>query len=334
MTGSLVPQGGGTLGAAEWLEVIEADYLRDFLPVGGAAVKFAVPGSGETAEQLASGLRTAATTAGLVTAEVDAAATRLHMVDQVYAAVSSQLDWRGIARGWLSRAYGDLGLEGASALAVLTVAEQADLDARELQRTLRRRLEQTLLADVALPRDLRTAVLRVAQGEAAFPETRVEDTNVALRWLRGEAVPAAALRRLGLSARVGRGSARALLVALGRVLSGGATPGLGGLVVLLRAERLAVSRRPPLEERDGIYYSRAAVLDAWEVLRQLIDATEQMAGMLTVVVIPPELVTDEARGLPSYSALALRVADEVRDRRRANPFAALVRLDVRLEAVR
>jgi hypothetical protein len=27
------------------------------------------------------------------------------------------------------------------------------------------------------------------------------------------------------------------------------------------------------------------------------------------------------------------VADEVRDRRRANPFAALVRLEVRLEAV-
>ena len=53
-----------------------------------------------------------------------------------------------------------------------------------------------------------------------------------------------------------------------------------------------------------------------------------------MVVLPPELVTDEVRGLPAYSALQLRVADEVRDRRRTNPYAALVRLDVRLEAVR
>ena len=38
-------------------------------------------------------------------------------------------------------------------------------------------------------------------------------------------------------------------------------------------------------------------------------------------------------GLPAYSALHLRVIDEIRDRRRANPFAALVRLETRLEAI-
>ncbi|MEA2535149.1 MAG: system ATP-binding protein BrxC/D, partial [Actinomycetota bacterium] len=41
---------------------------------------------------------------------------------------------------------------------------------------------------------------------------------------------------------------------------------------------------------------------------------------------PLEFETDETRGLTSYTALQLRVADEVRDRRRVNPFAALVRL--------
>src|ERR1022692_1664451 len=90
---------------------------------------------------------------------------------------------------------------------------------------------------------------------------------------------------------------------------------------------------PPVEARSGFYYSKAAVLDAYEVLRQFIDATDELRGVLFVAVMPPELMTDEARGLPAYSALQLRVADEVRDRRRANPFAALVRLEVRLEAV-
>jgi hypothetical protein len=44
-------------------------------------------------------------------------------------------------------------------------------------------------------------------------------------------------------------------------------------------------------------------------------------------VAPLDFVTDETRGLTSYTALQLRVADEVRDRRRVNPFAALVRLN-------
>ena len=69
------------------------------------------------------------------------------------------------------------------------------------------------------------------------------------------------------------------------------------------------------------------------MLRQFIDATDELRGVLVIAVMPPVLMTDDARGLPAYTALQLRVADEVRDRRRANPFAALVRLEVRMEAV-
>ena len=107
-----------------------------------------------------------------------------------------------------------------------------------------------------------------------------------------------------------------------------------GLVLDIDLSRLAVARRPPLEQRTGHYYSKAAVLDAYEVLRQLVDATDNLRGAFVAVTVPPELVTDDTRGLPAYSALHLRVVDEIRDRRRANPFAALVRLETRLEVVR
>jgi len=56
--------------------------------------------------------------------------------------------------------------------------------------------------------------------------------------------------------------------------------------------------------------------------------------LFVAVLLPPDLIADEVRGLPAYTALQLRVADEVRDRRRPNPYAALVRLGVRTEAVR
>ena len=74
------------------------------------------------------------------------------------------------------------------------------------------------------------------------------------------------------------------------------------------------------------------MLDAYEVLRQLVDATDTLRSVFVAVTLPPDLVADDARGLPAYSALHLRIIDEVRDRRRANPFAALVRLETRMEA--
>ena len=50
---------------------------------------------------------------------------------------------------------------------------------------------------------------------------------------------------------------------------------------------------------------------------------------LVVVSAGPDFVADEVRGLVAYTALQLRLADEVRDRHRVNPFAALVRLEAR-----
>ena len=44
-------------------------------------------------------------------------------------------------------------------------------------------------------------------------------------------------------------------------------------------------------------------------------------------------LTDEVRGLPAYTALQLRVADEVRDRRRINPYSALVRIGAQPQEV-
>jgi hypothetical protein len=95
--------------------------------------------------------------------------------------------------------------------------------------------------------------------------------------------------------------------------------------------RLAVTRRPPAGLRDGYYYSKAATLDAYELLRQLIDGTDEFEGLFVAVLLPPELVNDEGRGLPAYTALRLRVVDEVRDRRRINPYSTLVRIGTQSE---
>jgi hypothetical protein len=322
--------GGGSLPVQEWVDFLSEDYLADYLPAGGAAVKVAVAGSADAADRLATGLRRASAQADCTFVNVSAEDTKVHLVEQLFFAVARQLDWEAVAASVVRAAYDASAFPATTSLLVSDVAAAYDVDARELYRSVRRQLEQSLLGDVSLARELRRAVLRLAQAQLGHGDVDPAEHAAVLGWLRGEATSLAALRPALIHSRIGRHNARPLLLSLARLIRGA---GASGLLIHLDLRRLAEGRRPPLEERTGTYYSKAAVLDAFEVLRQLIDATDELRSVLIIAVLPPELLTDESRGLPAYTALQLRVADEVRDRRRANPHAALVRLEVRLEAV-
>lgn len=342
-----LPIGGAGLGVDEYLEFLRKEYLADFIRRGGASVKVAVVGSDQVAERFREGLAAAATAEEYLFAAVDAANDRVHLVDQLFFAVARQVDWSALATSAVRAAYDAAafpvpdsvvlaGTTGQTApgpsggLTVASVAASYDVNPRELYRSVRRQLEQALLGGVGLTREFRLAMLRLCQAELGAGDVDAVERDAVLGWLRGERVPLPALRSALIYGRIGRHNARSLLASLARWLP---TVGAAGLVLGLDLSRLAVGRRPPVEERVGVYYSKPAVLDAYEVVRQLIDATDNLSSVLMAVVVPPALVTDEVRGLPAYSALQLRVADEVRDRRRTNPYAALVRLDVRLEAI-
>lgn len=339
-----VPGGGGIHHVEQYLDFVAEEYLRTYIAHGGTAVRLVVAGDGDVAKRFASGLADrckpvtpadATSPVGFVHLTVDAATTRVHMMDQLFHAVARQVDWMSLAGTVLTDAYRQAGFPvagpGDAALDVSAVASAHQVDTAELYRSVRRALEGAVLADTNLAHEFRVAMYRLCQSLMAYGDVNDADRAAVLGWLYGEKVPIAQLRSVLLHTRIARHNARPMLMSLTRWVR---RAGLAGVVLVLDLERLAVVRRPPAEERDGIYYSKAATLDAYELLRQLIDATDELVGLFVAVLMPPELVTDETRGLPAYSALHLRVADEVRDRNRANPYAALIRLDVRLEAVR
>jgi hypothetical protein len=324
--------GGGVLKADEYARFLEREYLASYLPAGGAAVKVAVVGDGGAADRLESALSAATAETRILHVPISAESTRVHMVDQIFLAISRAVDWEAVAAAHVRAAYDDAAFpvpDGAG-LAVTAVARRHDVDGRELYRSVRRRLERSLLGNPAIAPEMARAMLRLAQAQLGGGDIDASEREAVMGWLHGELKSITALRSALIYTRIGRHNARAMLVSTAVLLL---ASGYRGLVVQLDLSRLAEGRRPPAELRSGIYYSKAAVLDAYEVLRQFIDATDELRGVLVLAVVPPELMTDETRGLPAYSALHLRVADEVRDRRRANPFAALVRLEVRLEAV-
>lgn len=318
-----------------YLDFAADEYLRTYVASGGAAVKLVVPEDGEAAERFGRRLAELAVQDGFAYAAVDAARTRVHLVDQLFFEVARQIDWMALAARVLYDAYQKTGFPAAgntpTELTVAAVAAEHGIDVMELYCSLRRTLESAVLADASLVHEFRVAMLRLCQALTGHVDIVESDRLTVLAWLTGEKVSVTQLRAVLLHSRITRYNARPLLGSLTRWIR---KAGLPGLVLQLDLERVALGRRPSIEQRDGFYYSKPGALDAYELLRQLIDSVDELPGLFAAVLLPTELILDEQRGLPAYSALQLRVADEVRDRNRTNPYAALVRLDARLEIFR
>ena len=309
----------------DYAEFLGAEYLRGYVDDGGAAVKFVLPASDEDAARLSTRLRESAVGAGFTVARVDAATTKVHLIEQVFFAVSRQVDWDALAASTARRALEAAAYpvaEGAD-LSVDAIAAANGVDARELKRDVDRQLQQLVQRDYAMVQEFRIAMLRLCQAQLRTGQVADAEHTAVLDWLSGDLRQISVLKSALLFRRVARHNAPQLLFSLAHWL---AANGRAGLLIELDIRRLGQSRRPGAGERSGHYYTKAAVLDAYEVLRQLVDNTDELSHCCVVVTAAPEFVTDPYRGIDAYQALKLRIIDEVRDRRRDNPYSSLIRL--------
>ena len=322
----------------DWLEVIRREYLADFVAAGGAAVKVVVPADAAGRHDVRHRLRTSAEPLGYAFASVDAETTKIHLIDRLFFEVARQVDWDALARAYLAGSLVTMGYRlpqdvaapveapeglGDGALTITRLAAVNNLPEAAFLVDIKRALWNRLLGDHALAREFRLAMIRlcIAQLDPADEPTLTEAVK---QWLRGELRLISALKRALIFQRIARHNARQMLFSLARWL---ALAGKCGLVVSLDVARYADASRPH-ERGPGLYYSTTACMDLYEVLRQLIDATDELEHCFVGIVAAPEFLTDERRGLRSYHALYMRIADEVRDRYRPNPRSSLVRLAV------
>ncbi len=311
---------------ADYAEFLDREYLRSYVRDGGAAVKFVVTRDDEAAAAFSGAVRTEADGAGYLSAGADAAATRVHMIDQVFFEVARQVDWDGLATIAVRRALVAASFpvpDDSADVSVETVAARYGVDSGELSRDVNRRLQQDVQRDYAMVGEFRTAMLRLCQAQLRTGQVTDAEHAAVLDWLTGELRQISALRSAMIFRRIGRHNGRQMLFSLSHWLF---TNGMAGLFLQLDVRRLGFARRPRAEERSGVYYTRPALLDAYELLRQLIDNTDELSHCCVVVVVSPEILADPNRGINAYQALKLRIHDEVRDRNRDNPFSSLVRL--------
>jgi hypothetical protein len=309
---------------AVWLDVVRHDYLDYFVRQGGAAVKLAVTETDPARFRLRDELRRHGEQAGYQVAFVDAAETKIQMIDRVFHAVARQMPWEQTARAFLARVIVDAGYQlpaNRSNLTLTALAEVNDVPERRLNTSIGDILWRSLFRDYAMSQEFRLAMVRLCRAQL-YPDDEPAVTDAVMAWLRGELRRISEVKRALIFQRIVRHNARHLLASLAHWLAG---TGSSGLLLMLDIARCPLT--VPRDQRDaGIYYSRPATFDVYEMLRQLIDGTDDVESMFVAVLAGREFTTDLRRSYVQYPALHYRLADEVHDQYRPNPLAALVRV--------
>ncbi|MDA8349072.1 MAG: DUF2791 family P-loop domain-containing protein [Pseudomonadota bacterium] len=311
------------IAASTYADFLAGAYLGSFVADGGAAVKVAVAPSVEDAEVLTARAVGAAREKGYIAVRVDAATTRVSLIQHIFFAVAGEVDWSATARKIVRHiAKERLGFAIDGSPTYEAIGAVAGLDAAIVRREMLKGLQSDVYRNYALAKDFRLAMMQYCNAELEGGAGADHVRQILGEWLRGELRLVSSLKEWAIFQKIGRHNARVMMASTAHWLR---QAGHSGLVVVLDLGRLAAASRQDAQD-DGYHYTVSAVMDAYEVLRQFIDSTDEMSAFLLLVIAPQALLNDDRRGFQAYAALQNRVWDDVRDRTRANPFAPMVRI--------
>ncbi len=308
----------------EWFQTIRQEYLQRFVGQGGSSVKFIVTPSDTDRAHVQDQLAELALKEQYAWVRVDAKDTKIHMMDKFFHEVARRVPWDELASQFVRRLLLENGYqipEGQEDFSMASVARMNDRAEPLLRRDLNSWLERTIYQDTQMCQEFRMAMIRLCLGQMDSGSESPFMTEPVKAWLCGELRQISALKEALIFQKIVRTNARYMFASLSRWFR---LVGKTGLVVSLDLTRCLERKKPTSPE--GLYYGMSATLDAYEMLRQFIDGTDELESLLLTVFVPLEFLTDNRRGLNRYEALKLRIWDEVRDRQYQNPLGALIRL--------
>ena len=308
----------------EWFQTIQQEYLQRFVGQGGSSVKFIVTPSEADRSQVQEQLVVLAEKEQYACIRIDAKDTKIHMMDKFFHEVARRVPWDELAAQFVRRLLQENGYHIPEEKEEFSMAGVARMNERAeplLRRDLNSWLERAIYRDTHMCQEFRMAMIRLCLGQMDSGSESPFMTEPVKAWLCGELRQLSSLKEALIFQKIVRTNARYMFASLSRWLR---LVGKTGLVVSLDLSRCLESKKPTSPE--GLYYGVSATLDAYEMLRQFIDGTDELESLLLVVSVPPEFLMDARRGLSRYEALKLRIWDEVRDRQYQNPLGALIRL--------
>ena len=314
----------------EWAAILEREYLHAFIREGGAAVKFGVCADEQVLKDCQSQFEEMARREAYVYVKVDSRYTKVHMVEKLFHKIAKQLDWDDLAYRFLIRLLEENGYHIPSNRKEFSLRQIAALNERKepmLRRDVQTWLEKAIEGDSGLCREFRMAMIRICLAQLEAGDTDRVLATAVKEWLCGDLRLVSGVKKALIYQKVARHNARHMLSSLTRWLR---LSGHGGLVLTVDISHYFRKRQPDVLG-DTLVFSPSATMDLYELLRQFLDASDDIEGLLMVVLTPPEFLSDARRGVDRYEALKLRVWDDIRPKHRQNPLSSLVRIDSSLE---
>jgi hypothetical protein len=202
------------------------------------------------------------------------------------------------------------------------LADGNGVDAKILKKEFNQWLTKSVMHDIGMAQDFRIAVTRLCLNRLVSGDGSAENETPIHQWLSGELQKIGPLRAAEIYAKITRHSARAMLRSLCRWVR---LAGHHGMILAIDIRQLTEAIPPGFAE---VRFTPNAVMDAYEVLRQLIDDIDLFEGLFVLVMADHAFLGDDPkRSVSAYQALKMRIWDDVKARSRDNPLAPLVVLN-------
>ncbi len=309
----------------DWLWHINNEYLSTFVKDGGSSIKFAVTPD-ELRPQLDAALQDKCRELDYQFVKLDAVSSRAHMPHDIFFGLARQLDWRLLARRMLLRLARDSGFQvdgvdaGGPGSIFDAIARTNGLESQFVVLAMTPGIQDSVFSNGKLARDFRVCMSHLCLAENTG-EGGEYTGQALLDWLTGAVTRVSNVKPFLIYTPIDRTTARYFIES---ALQWIRQVGYAGVVIVLDNSRVTLAPNP----KDGLrYYTRAAAMEHYEVLREFVDRIDRLTGTLLVVAASYEFL-DEAspKSYAIYQALYTRVLDDVHDLNLVNPVASLVRL--------
>ena len=362
----VTPNGRGhsqTIRLDDWLNVLQSEYLEDYIALGGSSVKF-ISGSDAILKEASQRIQRMAMSEGYFTAFLDPSKhdstgkkPDLHRIDKFFFNATKGVDWKSWAekqariylerRGIFLREDRKIGdLDG--------IAEDNQRQPEDLINQYQSEFATPQIKDAGLALEFRAAVTALGRAQLIPDAVNPTTEEVVLAWLSGKTLPGASntLKKVQIYERINPNNARNVFVSLTRWLP---QTGHKGLVLILdfrhyeykkltkaqkqsqrdRRIRDAITARVSHEELERIMveedyepdisYTDAAYMQMLNLLRRFIDEIDWFERMQLIVLTTPQFYDMASRrNYHNYDALQTRIGQEVHDALRTNSSASLV----------
>lgn len=322
-----------TISLNRWINIIDSEYLSDYIQSGGSAVKV-ITGDTGTLEKASALVHEKAIQYGYYAIDIDPGMVNdqgkrpdLHRIENFFFSATRNVDWKLWAEKQARQYLESRGiyLDANRRLNDIEgIAEDNERDAQDLLNQYQRELATPQIKDPRLSIEFRAAITALSRSLLIPDSISPTTEEVLLNWFRGKSVPGAlsALKKVQIFERINTGNARAMLTSFCRWLP---NTGKHGLVATLdfrpyEYKKVSKSKRQQEQLRElhdaiaqgasneeltaiknhekwiepDVIYSDAAYMQMLTMVRRFIDEVGIFERFLLIILTSPNFYKDKS----------------------------------------